>query len=316
MRPIQHLEAGFQAELKQFGLIRLSGPDATGFIHRQLSNDIAGLNRQSARFAGYLTPQGLLFATALVWKQKEDVFLLVARDIVASLIERLQKYILRSRVQTSDESETFSVYGLGGKGAAGAIASLFEAVPDMPYGKTENPQGDLIRTSDAFNSARYLLVTPEKYAKDLTFQGLTQTTDEDWELGDIKAGIPQIYAATQNRFLPQTLNMEEVNGLCWSKGCFPGRGSIARAALENVQKEQMLRMHAQTDAFHAQAFAGMGPGNAIFSPLFPETPSGTVVRAARQDEKRLECLAVIEKEALTSGVLHLGSLQGPRLIPD
>ena len=313
MRTILQLESGLKSDLLQFGLIRLSGQDAIDFAHRQLSNDIISLRPDSARFAGYLTSHGLLLATALVWKRQSDVMLMVARDVVVEIIKRLMIYVLRSKVQITNESEKFSIVGTGGKKATEAVSTIFGEMPETLYARAENETGEIIRVSNAFGSPRYLLITPNENAKELSLDSLMNTTDEDWELGDIEAGIPQIYATTQDRFLPRALNMEEVNGLNWTKGCFPGRGTIAHS---NPQKQQMQRMHALTENFSPAQLADIRPGSNIFNPHFPQSSAGTVIRIARRDEQRIDCLTVIEKENITSTALHLGAVHGPKLFAD
>jgi len=45
---------------------------------------------------------------------------------------------------------------------------------------------------------------------------------------DIRAGLPQIYLATREAFVAQMLNLDLLDGISFSKGCYSGQEIIAR----------------------------------------------------------------------------------------
>jgi folate-binding protein YgfZ len=319
MRTIEQLASGFMATLAKSGLVRVSGEDAITFIHGQISNDVANLKVSEARFAGYCTPDGRLLATLLVWKSQGDVWLLVPRDILPQLIKRLQIYILRSKVNITDVTSSFIVTGLGGKKAPDAIAPVFPEMPAYPYAKAQSHAGVLIRISDAFGSARFLWIAPPEttYPIEATLSlALMATEDEDWELGDIEAGMPQVYATTQNMFVPQMMNMELVGGVSFTKGCYPGQGIVAHLQHHDTPKQRMIPAHIKVSGHASASASGVEPGRDIFDAFSPDAPCGMVVRAARRNEKRIDCLMVILRGAATLTSLRLGAPDGPKLYPD
>ena len=57
-----------------------------------------------------------------------------------------------------------------------------------------------------------------------------QSADEDTcTLQEIRAGRPLISAATQDKFVPQMVNFEELGGVDFQKGCYPVQEIVARA---------------------------------------------------------------------------------------
>src|SRR3546814_15175444 len=44
-----------------------------------------------------------------------------------------------------------------------------------------------------------------------------------WQADDIAAGLPWVQAATQDLFIPQTLNLDLIDGVSFTKGCYPGQ---------------------------------------------------------------------------------------------
>src|SRR3546814_6713759 len=49
-----------------------------------------------------------------------------------------------------------------------------------------------------------------------------------WQADDIAAGLPWVQAATQDLFIPQTLNLDLIDGVSFTKGCDPGQEVVAR----------------------------------------------------------------------------------------
>ena len=46
-----------------------------------------------------------------------------------------------------------------------------------------------------------------------------------WRLADIRAGMPQVYAATAEQFVAQMLNLDLLDAISFTKGCYTGSGN-------------------------------------------------------------------------------------------
>jgi folate-binding protein YgfZ len=56
---------------------------------------------------------------------------------------------------------------------------------------------------------------------------------------DVRAGLPQVYAATRGEFVAQMLNLDCVGAISFSKGCYTGQEVIARAHYRGRVKRRM-----------------------------------------------------------------------------
>jgi folate-binding protein YgfZ len=63
----------------------------------------------------------------------------------------------------------------------------------------------------------------------------------DWEILDIEAGEPQVYAATSEVFVSQMLNLDLIGAIAFDKGCYTGQEIIARAHYRGRMKRRMQR---------------------------------------------------------------------------
>ena len=204
------------ARLNRYGLLAVTGPEARDFLHAQLTNDIANLPADRAALAGWCTAKGRLLASFLVIPSPAGFLLQLARDIAPAVAKRLSMFILRSKVKIADESDAWAQYGVwNGEGNAVAWSGDIVSVPVEP--------GRLLRIGRGLS--------------------LNATRSEDaWTLDEIRAGRPLISAATQDKFVPQMLNLEKLGAVDFKKGCYPGQEIVARAQHLGEVKRRLTRV--------------------------------------------------------------------------
>ena len=127
-----------------------------------------------------------------------------------------------------------------------------------------------------------------------------------WHLLDIRAGIPWLNGNTTEQFLPQELNLEELGGLTYSKGCYPGQEVIARVHYRGKSKQQMYRATVVSDTLPR---AGMK--------LYSEDTQqdlGMVLQAVMLSEKTFYLLVTTNIEYAMNKSVHLEDQNGPVLV--
>jgi folate-binding protein YgfZ len=205
------------ARLNRYGLLAVTGADAREFLHAQLTNDIAKLAPDRSALAGWCTAKGRLLATMLVIPSPDGFLLQLARDLAPAVAKRLSMFVLRSKVKIADESDAWVQFG------------VWKGLPAVSWegGTVSVPVGSL----------RHLRI-----GRELALQ--CSRTEEDWTLEEIRSGRPWISAATQDQFVPQMVNLEQVGGVDFQKGCYPGQEIVARAQYRGEVKRRMVRVQA------------------------------------------------------------------------
>jgi hypothetical protein len=304
--PAPHTD--FIAPLPSLGLIAATGEDAAGFLHNQLTNDVAKLPSGQARLAGYCSPKGRLLATFLMWKAGDAILLQLPRQIQAAIQKRLQMFVMRSKVKLADVSAEHVMFGLAGIKAEKALGNLFPELPASPYSTVTSENGLLIRVADSDGLPRYQWITAEEKARD-AWENLTSTlsfaSERAWRLSGIRAGIPQIVQATQEQFVPQMVNYELVGGVNFKKGCYPGQEIVARSQYLGKLKRRMM--------LAAVAAPDVAAGMEVFSSADPEQPCGMIVNAERESTDRSLCLVEMKLAVADEVTVHLCSASGPAL---
>ena len=307
----RRLEASFALHrpallnLASLGVLRARGEDCRTFLRGQFTSELNRVTPEQGAFAGYCTPKGRLVALLSVVLHHDQWWLVAPRSLLESLRQRLERYILRADVRLSFEPDTDVVLGY-------CAADDFPAETSSPSqddAASPDPLGDRFgplparawATGEVAGMAlqrlfgprpRYLLVGPKAMAQTLWQQcaGHLQTGhDAAWSYFNVQAGLPTICPETVERFVPQMVNLEQVGGLDFDKGCYPGQEVVARTQYLGRLKRRMVRLRS------AQAVP-LRPGDRLTTRRGDENTAGTVVEAVMTPQGT-ELLAVVDLAA-------------------
>ena len=70
--------------------------------------------------------------------------------------------------------------------------------------------------------------------------GIPGSTD-DWLLGNLRAGIPEVWQAQSEEFTPHMLNLDLIGAVSFDKGCYPGQEIVARTHYRGSSKRRTHR---------------------------------------------------------------------------
>jgi len=290
------------ARLKREGVLHIAGDDAREFLHGQLTNDIEHLAPDHARLAGWCTAKGRLLATALVVPAESGFFLLLPRELIPVVAKRLRVFVLRAKVTIEESSDRWAQIGLFGDAALSTLAAQGVELSEEVHAVVRRDDVIVVRVEG--DRARLLAPAPGPGAL-IERLGAAEADEARWQLEDIRMGLPQIVAATQDLFVPQMLNLEAIAAVDFKKGCYPGQEVVARAQFRGQVKRRMVRARMPAGAM-------LMPGQDLFSDDQPGQPSGTVVSAAPGNGGS-EILAVIPTAAAEHQVPMRATPGGPAL---
>ncbi|WP_456415884.1 CAF17-like 4Fe-4S cluster assembly/insertion protein YgfZ [Thiolapillus sp.] len=290
--------------LTSLGLIRVQGEDARDFLQGQLTNDIQAVTAEQAQLSAWCTPKGRMLALMLVFQHGDDLCLQLPRERITPVLKRLGMYVMRARVTLSDASEALPVMALGGDCTGGLAESMPEGdFSCCQYGELtvirfpgEQPRAQVIGTADALAAAW------KKAAATAT-----QVNQAWWRLQNIRSGIPAIYDATAETFVPQMLNLDLLGGVSFTKGCYTGQEVVARMKYLGQIKRRMYL--ARFDAAETPA-----PGDKLFSPHSKSAQgAGKLVDVQSSPGGGWEALIAAEISSVEAGDMRLGDATGPAL---
>ena len=205
--------------LTHLGILRFTGADALNFLQGQLTNDTKRLTPSSVMLAAYLNPQGRVLAVMHLLPHSSGTLAILPNELIQPVAERMRKYVLRAKVKIDAPGDSLVVSGFHG---AEALAQAGLPVPSDAQNYVERQGTGVARLS---HGTRYWVVTPGA-----TASGAVETdlVVRDWRLADIRAGMPQVYGVTSEAFVAQMLNLDLLEGISFSKGCYTGQEIVAR----------------------------------------------------------------------------------------
>jgi len=294
-------------DLSHLGLIRAVGPDAETFLQGQLTNDVRELSDGHTQLAGHCSPKGRMLASFRVLRLDDTYYLQLPRVALPSALKRLRMFVLRAKVTLEDASDSLVCIGLAGACAPALLGRQVGELPQTDHGMTRSGALTVIRIPGP--GPRFEILGPVEAMRPLWQALAEQATPMDgsyWNLLDIRAGLPSVYPETADAFVPQMTNMQLVDGVSFTKGCYTGQEVVARMQYLGKLKRRMY--YAEVDSATPPK-----PGDELHAPgSTSEQASGRVVDAQATADGRYALLAVVEIGAAEAGEVRLGS-DGPKL---
>ena len=290
-------------DLSYLGLLQADGEDAANFLQGQMTNDIKLLDGNNGQYAGYCTPKGRLLGIFLVFAHHGHFHLQLDGRLTTPILKRLKMYVLRSRVNLEDVSDSIIRMGVAGSNAPAALQQLFGQVPQAPHQLLNLETVNLIRLPGAI--PRFQLFTTPQHAPAIWAALEASSTPVGkpcWEWLEIHAGIPQVTPATQEQFVPQMLTLDLLDGINFKKGCYTGQEIVART-------HYLGKVKRRTHLAHVEGDQSPNPGDKIY-PGDGEEAVGMVVSVAPAPQGGYDLLAEIRLENVQAGKIRWGSPKG------
>ena len=226
--------------------IKVAGTDAEKFLQGQFSNDISSIKEDSYQFSSYSTNQGKVISLLRIIKDQDFFLLLLTTDISEYFMSKLSMYVLMSKVKIEIMSN-YKVYGLSG------TASV-ETIKNNNYENSVFEKEDcyiLNNTSERVSSAIVIHKSNDKldslprFFTSMSFSSLEFNTNK---LADMMRGFLRIDMTTKEKYIPQVLNMEILNGISYKKGCYTGQEIVARTHYLGKIKKRIFSIETESES--------------------------------------------------------------------
>lgn len=302
---------GTCAVLTDYALFSASGSNAATFLHGQLTNDVTGLSPSQARLAGFCTAKGRLLATMALWQYREGeetcIQGFMRQSLIESVIKRLRMFVLRAKVKF--DTPAGQLHGVWAQ--AEHVSALSQkaggTLPTVAWQSAQLATGTWICAPHPAGTLRWWWVTQpsQQDSSQALFAALGTGSEDAWRREDLCQGLPWIEAPTQDLFIPQTVNLDLIEGVSFTKGCYPGQEIVARSHYLGKVKRRMTlgTVSGVSQGVPALAADVFEPGNAA-------EPCGRVIDAA-SDTSDIYVLLETTLAAMALPELRLGSVDGP-----
>lgn len=293
--------------LSDHAWIQVAGADAVSFLQGQLTNDLESLTANRWQWAGICNAKGRLLSTLRVLRRGPHVLLELPRERAGTIVAQLRRYLLRAKATVDMLPEDLVAVGTHGRHVGDSLSRLFADLPQRDGDVIENAGTLLYRLPGP--QARFVILGSPQLLRQRWRElraSATPSGSSAWRWLDIVSGLPQVFGATAEEFVPQMMNLDLLDGISFKKGCYTGQEIVARMHYLGRLKQRMVLLHS-----HVEEFAK--PGDRVYSAEGGDQAIGTVADGQRAPQGGCDHLAVVQLASLAGTLLRLGAPDGPAL---
>jgi len=206
-------------DLEHLRILTISGEDAGELLQGQMTQDVRKLEDEKIHITSFCNVQGRVIASSFIQERNDQYDLILSSEIIDELENHLQRYILRSKVliEQSDE-KTFGAYKSDINEDSKECRSL-----------KNDPKRVLTLSSQVPESIDNFI------------------TSEEWIRCDIENSIAIINKESTEKFIPQMLNLDILDAVSFSKGCYTGQEVVARVQHRGKIKQRMFKFKTENE---------------------------------------------------------------------
>jgi len=266
-------------ELSRLAVVDITGEHAAEFFQAQVCNDLDAMGLDQAQINGYCSLKGRLMALFTVFAlpaadgaiviegdaaKVSGYRLLLPTDVEPTFTKRLQMFAglplkidgkaVKADVTLTHRSDLVCAgfaFDADAEKKGAELPESYPTLPESPLGLSSNDNVQIIRWHDDTGTVanpdthtRYICISSHDALFELwQNESYSHAALPYWRWGDINAGIPNVFAASSDQFIPQMLNMQLINGLSFKKGCYPGQEIVARMQYLGKLKKHMKHLH-------------------------------------------------------------------------
>lgn len=293
--------------LNSWDLISVKGDDRVTFLQGQLTCDLSNLQPGQQVLAAQCNPQGKVISIFRVIILEDRILLTQPSSVTARQLPELQKYAAFSKVVISKETE-YQAFGLIGCKSAQYIAEKVDTA--ATHDQSRILESGTVLIKQPYPSLRYLAIMKNAVAEELleNLKDRAEFFDDSlWNAMNIASGIGFIEEPTCASFIPQMLNLQALNGISFSKGCYIGQETVARAKYRGANKRALFIL----------------TGRATQAPKVGDNIQmlvnnnwkriGSVISGCQYGDGHIEVLAVLPKDCSPEDVYQVQEIEGSTL---
>ena len=225
--------------IAHLGILSINGKDAAKLLQGQITCNVNDITETKSCLGALCNPKGRVLSTFLLIKTPDAFLMILPIDLLDSIQKKLRMYILRSDVTIDNATESLCLLGLKDQ------TSLYSSE------RFYTDQATFIRVNFSNTLNRQLIIADTDTATQLwteytTKENFIPTHSTDWQYLDLQDGIPWLCLATSEEFIPQMLNLDELGGISYTKGCYTGQEIVARTHYLGKSKRELVLAECQS----------------------------------------------------------------------
>ena len=214
-------------------LIKCSGEDAENFLNTQFTNDVKAVKHGNVILSGYCNPKGRLISIFYIFQLDRVFYLYTTLDTAEPLLKKLNMYKMMSKV----EIEIMNDILIG-------FLSEQSDIPQIDFGLNNN-EAKKLDQSIIFkigSNQIVMLTNPNNIENLIKVKNINILGYKSFDFIDIDSILPFIGESQIEMYTPQMISLDILNGVSFTKGCYPGQEIVARTHYLGEAKKILCKL--------------------------------------------------------------------------
>ena len=219
------------SNLHSWKSISVTGEERLSYLQGQLTCDVVSLSKEGSSLGAHCDAKGKVLSIFRCFHHNNGIALIQHASTIESSLKEIKKYSVFSKVDISISQE-FVLAIIGSK----AEQTVNELTSERGEVRTITG-GTVVKVDDQ----RWLVLINENSLAGL-LESLNHAVfaDQDiWDKLDIESATPRIVESVKNCQIPQAFNLQAIGGISFTKGCYTGQETVARAKYRGTNKRYM-----------------------------------------------------------------------------
>ncbi|MBV2130657.1 tRNA-modifying protein YgfZ [Arsukibacterium indicum] len=237
------VQGAFIAPLPAFDIISVSGPDSRKYLQSQTTCDIDKLTDDTFLRGAHCDAKGKTWSVFHLLQQHDELLIVAFRDELNASVAQWRKFGVFSKVSFNAADNNFATLGIGGSGAAELVGRLGFNLPGGNGRLSRHNDGAILQLADE----HFMLILPKSDAIALLDSDYPLAAPTLWLKQHILQGLCYLEQPLIGEFVPQMLNLQAVDAISFTKGCYLGQETVARMKYLGRNKRASWILQAETD---------------------------------------------------------------------
>lgn len=294
---LNSLPSAFAIQLDNYSAVSLYGEEQTKYLQGQVTCDVASLDEVKLINGAHCNAKGKMYAAFRLFNYQGAHLVFQPKTTLSSSLAELKKFGVFAKVEIT-ETTHLSYFIITGKESEAVIQNYFEQLPSSENPIIEKDDAQIVYLTGQVE--QYLLIAPTAYANTLIENsGLPVFSHDVWTLLEINAGFPAMSTEAVAQYVPQMLNLQAINGISFTKGCYLGQETVAR--MKYLGKNKRALYHLSGTASEAAA-----PGSIIEMSMGENwRKAGDVIASYKDEQGHLSIQAVLASDIDSTVTLRI-----------
>jgi hypothetical protein len=239
---VADLPLTYVIELSELSAISITGNDKRKYLQGQVTCDVDTLAEQSILCGAHCNAKGKVFSCFRLFNYHNSYLLFQHKSTIEPSVSELKKFAVFADVDI-ENVDHLAFYALVGEQAKQLIQQKFNQVPDSVSPIQHNEAVTVVYLPGLVE--RYLLIFNKELSEALmAYFNLPTFSSAVWDLLEIQQGFPLLKQHSVTEYVPQMLNLQAIDGISFTKGCYLGQETVARMQYLGKNKKALFSLSA------------------------------------------------------------------------